>query len=201
MPYSQFLTLEQPVKEFSLSVQEGGALLPYSPVEPSDVLKSILERELDWAVSVGTEKSRSEGIVLQLLLEVRAKLNNQISVFSGRSFDVDESRNLNGYCDFLISQSPQQRLIDAPVVAIVEAKKGDITLGWGQCVAEMVAASIFNADRDRNINVIYGAVTSGSLWQFVSLQGNTLTFDVSEYAIAEIQKILGLLVAMSSSKC
>ncbi len=35
-------------------------------------------------------------------------------------------------------------LIEAPVIIILEAKKGDLKPGLGQCIAEMVAAQRFN---------------------------------------------------------
>jgi hypothetical protein len=50
---------------------------------------------------------------------------------------------LSGVCDFLISRSPEQLLIEAPVIVIVEAKKQNLKGGWGQCIAEMVAAQRF----------------------------------------------------------
>ena len=50
------------------------------------------------------------------------------------------SQGLNGYCDFLVSRAVQQTVITAPAIVVVEAKKGDLSLGLGQCAAEMVAA-------------------------------------------------------------
>jgi hypothetical protein len=87
-------------------------------------------------------------------------------------------------------------LIEAPTVIIVEAKKADLKTGIGQCLAEMVAAQKFNEANRRSIPTIYGCVTSGSAWKFMQLQGQTATFDLMEYAIPPIDRILGMLVWM-----
>lgn len=49
-----------------------------------------------------------------------------MSLFSGREFNVDAARGLSGYCDFLISRSPEQLVIESPVIALVEAKNDNI---------------------------------------------------------------------------
>jgi activator of 2-hydroxyglutaryl-CoA dehydratase len=57
---------------------------------------------------------------------------------------------------------------------LVEAKKEDILAGLGQCVAEMVAAQIFNEREGNEISVIYGTVTSGTNWKFLKLKGKVV---------------------------
>lgn len=198
MPYSQFTTLESAVEQFSLTVRETAQpFVNYVPVNPSPFLQAVLERELAWAIAVGTEKARSEALILQLLLEVREQLDRQIAVFSGREFNVDASRGLNGYCDYLISRAAQQSVITAPVAVVVEAKKGDLTFSLGQCAAEMLAAQTFNQQRERPIPKIYGAVTSGTIWQFLMLQGLELTIDLTEYSLPPVDTVLGLLIALT----
>lgn len=198
MPYSQYTTLESAVEQFSLTVRETAQpLVKYSPVNPSPFLQAVLERELAWAIAVGTKKARSEASILQLLLEVREQLDRQISVFSGREFNVDASRGLNGYCDYLISRATQQTVITAPAAVVVEAKKGDLSLGLGQCTAEMVAAQTFNQQRDRPLPKIYGAVSSGTLWQFLMLQELELTIELTEYSLPPVDTVLGLLISLT----
>ena len=88
MPYSSF-TLAKVKKEFGLTTVEAGRFLP--PIEaiaPSSRLQAILE-DLPWAIAVGSEKAKSEGIIYPILQEVRRIVNNQVSLFSGRDFTVD----------------------------------------------------------------------------------------------------------------
>jgi hypothetical protein len=44
----------------------------------------------------------------------------------------------------LISRSSERLTIKAPVIALVEAKNDNLQSGLGQCMAEMIAAQIFN---------------------------------------------------------
>jgi hypothetical protein len=40
----------------------------------------------------------------------------------------------------------------------VEAKKEDLNIGLGQCIAKMIAAQIFNEQDNQNIKKIYGVI-------------------------------------------
>ncbi|ACC80045.1 hypothetical protein [Nostoc punctiforme] len=140
-------------------------------------------------------------IISPILLEIRRKFNYEISFFSGVDFTVDSQRGLNGFCDFILSLSSEQLLVRSPVIVLVESKNENLRSGLAQCIAEMVAAQLFN-ERGRNqIKAIYGAVTIGTLWQFLKLEGNVVSIDLSEYYIKDVKKILGILYsAIAQSK-
>jgi hypothetical protein len=93
----------------------------------------------------------------------------------------------------LISNSPHQLEIEKPVIIIVEAKKVDINSGLGQCLAEMFAAQQFNQSETAPI---YGCVTTGTAWKFLTLQGAIARVDVTEYPIPPVDFVLGVLVWM-----
>ncbi|BAZ31180.1 hypothetical protein NIES4074_36520 [Cylindrospermum sp. NIES-4074] len=196
MPYSQFTTIGKAKEAFGLKTQEGGRFIPANQrIEVSDTLKAYLEESILIASSA-SEKARSEGIIYPVLLEVRKILNRQISLFSGEDFTVDEAVGLNGMCDFLLSRSPEVLEIEAPVIVIVEAKKADLRTGFGQCIAEMVAAQRFNAAKNGLVSVVYGSITSGTQWRFLKLEGNTVTIDLSDYPLPPVEEVLGMLVWM-----
>ncbi len=195
MPYSQF-TLSKAKKAFDLTIVEGSRFFPeIESISPSPRLASELE-DLPWTIAVGSEKARSEAIVYPVLQEVRRILNRQISLFSGREFNVDLSCDLTGYVDFLISRSPEQLIIEAPVVIVTEAKKADLNEGLGQCLAEMVAAQRFNENSENIISTIYGVVSSGTQWRFMKLERQTVTIDLTDYPLLPADQILGFLVWM-----
>ena len=73
-------------------------------------------------------------------------------------------------------------------------------VGLGQCVAEMVAAQHFNAEKGNDIPRIYGAITSGIDWIFLKLEKKKLHIDMSAYQIAQCDKILGILTSMVEQK-
>src|SRR5262249_21881616 len=81
---------------------------------------------------------------------------------------------------------------------LVEAKKEDLTPGLGQCAAEMVGARLFNERAGTAMEVVYGAVTSGTGWRFLSLSGSTLSVDLREDHISEVDRLLGILTFTTS---
>jgi hypothetical protein len=196
MAYSKF-TLSKAAQDLELRIVAGQKFLHQaSPVTPTPLLLQTLEENIPWAIAVGSEKARSEGIVNPILLEVKRQLKGQISVFSGEEFNVDVDRGLNGYVDFLIGQTDSQLYLEAPIVVLVEAKKEDLKSGFGQCVAEMVAAQQFNLEGKTSVTTIYGTVTSGTVWIFLKLDGQTVTIDLTEYSVDPIEQLLGFLVWM-----
>ena len=200
MAYSNF-TLETVREKFQLeTVESANIFADIEPVPPSAALIAELEKKVQLAVAIRTEKARSELIVTNVLVELREQFNRRISLFSGIDFSVDAAEGLTGTCDFLISLSPEQFYLEAPVIVLVEAKNADPTLGIGQCVAEMLAAQRFNQQKGNNIACIYGATTTGTEWLFLKLEGQKLYIDMSVYAIGRCDKILGILSCMVNQK-
>ncbi|MFB2923161.1 hypothetical protein [Aerosakkonema funiforme] len=194
MAYSNF-TLSNVKQAFDLTIEENQNLFSeVEAVKPSEILSIILQEYIPLATAINTEKARSELLISQVLADVRRQLNYRISLFSGTDFNVDEKLGLNGYCDFLISCSPEQYFITAPVITIAEAKNENITGGLGQCVASMVGAQLFNQRANNEIKTIYGTVTTGTVWKFLKLEDKTLFIDRVEYYVKEIDKILGILL-------
>ncbi len=200
MAYSNF-TLESVGIAFELErVAPINLFSEIEPITPSSHLTMQLEKKVPLAVAIGTEKARSELIITDVLFELREHFNRRISLFSGVDFNVDAENDLTGVCDFLISLSPEQFFVEAPVIALVEAKNADVKLGLGQCVAEMIAAQRFNAERENSIPYIYGTTTSGTDWLFLKLEGQKLHIDMAVYTIAQCDKILGILASMVDQK-
>ena len=194
MTYSDF-TLPKVKKDFGLTVDQTQNLFAdIAAVKPSELLTVTLQEYIPLATAIGTEKARSEFLIAPILGEVRRQLNHRVSLFSGTNFNVDIEKGLLGHCDFLISASTEQFFISAPIIAIVEAKNGNIIGGLGRCVAEMVAAQIFNQRKGINIPGIYGAVTSGTVWQFLMLSESDVRIDLLEYYINQVDKILAILL-------
>lgn len=198
MAYNKF-TFKRALQEFNLSLREVPGLFADVPeVQPTKFLQELLPDYQALAIASATEKAKSELLIAPILVEVRRQLGNSISLFSGIEFDVDKERGLNGFCDFIISQSPIQQFVSAPIVAVAEAKNDNPLNGFGQCVAEMVAAQIFNEREGNAVNVIYGVSTTGTAWRFLKLEGTQLLLDKSDYYISELEKILGILTYIAS---
>lgn len=195
MSYSNF-TLSKVKADFGIVTNEAQDLFTETKaIAPSELLTLTLKDQLPLASAINTEKARSELLVMPILIEVRRLLRNQISVFSGSTFEVAPEQGLEGRCDFILSRSTEQYYITSPVLTIVEAKNESIPSGLGQCIATMIAARLFNQRENNPTDVVYGAVTTGTDWKFLKLEGQTAFIDISDYYIKEINKILGILVS------
>jgi hypothetical protein len=195
MSYRQF-TLATVKKTFDLTTSEEANMFAKVPaVKCSDFLAETLQYNIPLALSSNTEKARSEMIISPILIETRKLLKASFNLFSGVEFDVAPEKGLTGYCDFILSRSPEKLLVAAPIVMLVEAKNDNLKGGLGQCIAEMLAAQLFNQQEQNPITTIYGVVTTGSLWKFLKLVDHRVEIDLNEYYLSEIDQILGILSA------
>ncbi|MCP5125375.1 MAG: hypothetical protein H6973_06995 [Gammaproteobacteria bacterium] len=198
MSYSDF-TLEKIQQSFALKMVEDQDLFSsILEIEISNILKQNLELKVPLALAINTEKARSEFIIAEVLVELKRILNGKISLFSGINLDVDKEKGLNGYCDFIVSQSSEQFFLKAPIITIVEAKNENIPSGIGQCIAEMIAARLFNEQAAQPIERLYGAVTIGNIWKFLKYEQGAVYIDQQEYHISQVGKIVGILAAMAT---
>jgi hypothetical protein len=190
--------LRTAVTKFALTVErETDLFAAVEPLSPSDFLQPWLEKLAPIALALNSERARSEYIIAPVLVEVKLRLGSAVNVFPGVTLEVDKAQGLAGYCDYLISRSPEIYYIQAPVVAVVEAKKEDLIAGLGQCVAEMVALRLFNERDGMPAVTVHGIVTSGSNWRFLRLEESKLFIDRPEYYLHDVAKILGILACIA----
>ena len=202
MAYSKF-TLKDAKEKLGLQIVENEKIFSDDTIKPapiSDYLQTTLAEFAPLALSINTEKSRSEWIIAPIMAELRRELKNTISLFSGFTFTVDEGKELDGKCDYIISLNPEQFYITAPVITIVEAKKENIVQGLGQCIATMYAADLYNKQEGTPIPCIYGCVTTGTTWKFMKFSDNTAYIDLDEYYLKEIESLMGILLTIIRSE-
>ena len=196
MAYNTF-TLVQLEQNFGLQIKrQSGIFKEVAPVEISGRLRENLAIDTNMALLSGSEKARSEYLIAPILSEVYRLSKDKAMLFSGVEFNVDDEQGLWGFCDFLLTLAPTAPDLRAPVVSIVEAKKENINGGIPQCFAELIAAQIFNAKAERVIETLYGVVTTGEVWKFLSLQGTSATIDGDLYYLDNVEKIVGIIVSM-----
>lgn len=201
MAYSDF-TINDIKKQFAVDLVEDQALFgDIEPQMPPRWLSDFLEIHLPLADAIGTEKAKSEFIVAPILSAARELLDRQISLFSGIEFTVDKAQGLAERCDYIVSRSRSQYSLSAPVLALVETKNDRINAGLGQCMAEMIAAELFNHQEENAVRTIFGCVTTGDLWRFLQLQSvdgqRTIFIDTKQYFAAQVNDLLGILKSMA----
>jgi hypothetical protein len=197
MAFSDF-DLKKAIHTFALTEIWGTDIfVSVEALEPSKSLRDWLDTFAPVALGVGSERARSEFIIAPILAEAKLRIGMSVNVLPGVTFDVDKAQGLSGICDYLIARSPQIYYVQAPVVAVVEAKKEDLVAGLGQCVAEMVAIRLFNEREGTPLPAVFGCVTSGNNWRFLKLEGSNLLIDQTEYYLGDVPKILGILVSIT----
>jgi hypothetical protein len=207
MAYSDF-TLETVLDTFDLLEVNQSLFDQVLPLPISDWLRETLAIGQDFGLRSGTEKARSEFIVVPILLELERRNPNQFAIYSGKSLDIDKDRGLNGECDFILSRGAASRVIQTPIFSLVEAKKQDIDLGLGQCIAQMIGAHLLNQRKGHPLDALFGCVTTGELWQFLKLEPQSpknqksetqtiaqqIVIDARPFNLGnELEKILGIL--------
>lgn len=112
------------------------------PLEIPSAFLAILEEGRIISSGINNEKARSEFLIAPLLLKMRRV--SRRGLFSRSEFPVDPNRGLNEDIDVRLTRDPMISVLKAPVAAIVEAKNDNVWNGFGQCIATMVAAHMFN---------------------------------------------------------
>ena len=195
MSYSDF-TLGKVADQFGLRVVERDIYGQVATVPLSPPSRTLLIRNRPLTRVMGTEKARSEFLIAPILAEAWFLLDDQISLFSGIELPAAPEQGLSGVCDFLFSRSPQQLFLTRPIIAVVEAKNENISTGFGQCIAEMIGARIFNEKKQISEPTMFGVVTTGTLWRFLRMEGNDVIMDATDFEFKEIERVLGVLISM-----
>ena len=194
MPFTDF-TLDAAEAAFGLTTRRGDLFKNLPPLAVPEWVRDILDRGNQVAALV-SEKARSEFLVVPILIAIRDFAPEALAIYSGQRLDVDPARGLSGECDYIIALTPPIPRLKAPLVTILEAKKGDVEAGLGQCVAQMVAARLFNERAGEPPHPVFGCVTSGEVWQFLRLDDSTVTIDRTRLFIDNVGGILAALQAI-----
>jgi hypothetical protein len=190
MAFSDF-TLEGIAQNLGVTTREANLFPDLRPIALPAWLREALEKRTK--LSLISEKSRSEFIVAPILLASGELCPTPVAIFSGQRLDVDPALGLVGECDFILAATEPVPPLRAPIATIVEAKKNDVEAGLGQCVAQMIAARMFNQAAGRAESQVFGCVTSGEVWQFLRLVEKTAAIDRRRYYLDNVEGILAVI--------
>jgi hypothetical protein len=195
MAFSDF-TLESVARNLGITTQQGNLFPGVVPLSVTPWLRDTLAKGTQ--LDLISEKSRSEFIVVPILITSRELANGQLAIYSGQRLDVDSTSGLVGECDFILGLGPPVPPLRAPIATVVEAKKNDIEAGLGQCIAQMVAARRFNEASGREVTPVFGCVTTGEVWQFLRLKDTVALIDARRLYLDDVGKILAVIQAIVS---
>jgi hypothetical protein len=157
------------------------------PVSPIGTISNIAELSyrIDRTrqqVSLESETARREVLISPILLEVATSINARVNI----EYSIEVSQYLKGELDYYLES------IDS--LLVIEAKKSDLTRGFVQLAAELIALDQWT---DRTNPILYGAVTTGDSWIFGCFDRTqrTITQDLKIYRVPEDLNHLVLILA------
>lgn len=187
--YSQFTA--EDLEELGLTIVQDYLYSHVKPQSPSSLLEQTVDFNLQMPML--SEKARSELLIAPILLEMRRKNPHSFTFFSGCALNVDAQRGLKGVCYFILATPWNAVFLKSPILAIVEAKHNQSLLdAVPQCSAEMFAAQLLNQKKNIAIETLYGVVTNGYEWLFLTLNQNKITIDINHYHIHQLPELLGV---------
>ena len=144
-------------------------------------LQARLERSL-MVVTLTSETARREALVAPILLEVANHCQAQLRI----EYPLSVNDWLKGNLDYLVRSSQS--------MVVIEAKRDDLTRGFTQLAAELIALAQL-----QELESVYGAVTIGDAWRFGHLDAvnKTITQDIALYRIPDdLAQVMGVLVGI-----
>lgn len=141
----------------------------------------------------GSEASRCEAVIYPILREACKGFIENYSLWSHKSITADAI--LTGTPDYVVAKRSLlgKNVLEFPLVVVAEAKQNDFGRGWGQCLAEMIAAQRLNGDQKL---AVYGIVTDGEIWQFGRLIEAVFTKNIARVSIDRLEEVYGAVFGL-----
>ena len=195
MAFSDFKTISEVQEKFRITYSEDD-FVKAEPSVPSIEFLQDFEFTREHINVFASEAARCEAIIFPVLKESYKAYADQYALWIKQSIAYDDV--LNGTPDYFISTRSElgKTVVGSPLILLVEAKKNDFEQGWGQCLAELVAAQKINDDA---AFPVYGIVTDGTLWQFGRLIGDTFTQNKTDFALANLPTLFGAVHSVFKS--
>lgn len=185
MAFSSYKSIGAVVKEFQVKYTEADFIVETEFNIP-DYFREDLQIVMREGVVDNSEFAICENLIYPVLKEIWKCYRSKFLLWSHESLTYDE--NLSGFPEYILAKrSPLGKVVfDNPYFLLVEAKQDKFEEGWGQCLAEMVAAQRLNGELQITV---YGIVSNGALWQFGRLEADLFTKTIVPYTIYELDKL------------
>jgi hypothetical protein len=189
MAFSDYKNISQVQKEFGIKYQEE-SFITRQPIHPSPYFREEFEFNQKNIDIFSSEAARTDLVITPILREVYKTFHQQYSFWVQKSISFNDK--LSGTPDYIIATRSAlgKTVLDLPLVIVVEAKKNDFEQGWGQCLAELVAAQKINDDIN---HPVYGIVTDGELWKFGKLVIDVFVINLEGYTVSDLAELFGAI--------
>jgi hypothetical protein len=135
-------------------------------------------------VSLTSEAARREVLIAPILLEVAHITEAMVNI----EYPVEVNQYLRGDLDYYLQSKHN--------VLVVEAKQADLTRGFTQLAAELIALDIWAESEEP---ILFGAVTTGDIWQFGSFEraSRLVTQNLMLYRVpTDLEVLMQILVGI-----
>jgi hypothetical protein len=189
MSYNKYKSIADVLQEFPLTYTERN-FIESLPVETDPYFKNRLDFILQEGVVFNSEYAICESIIYPILVELWRKYTDKLLLWSHQPLNYDE--NLSGIPDYIVARRSARGkvILEQPYLIIVEAKKDNFEEGWGQCLAELVAAQKMNNNQN---SWLFGIVSNGKLWEFGLLQEINFIKNVKYYVLEDLPSLMAAL--------
>ena len=180
MAFSDFKAIPEVQERFRIRHVENDFIETGNGTSPSEQFLQELDFNREYIDVLTSEGARCEAIIFPVLREVYKGYAEDYALWIKKPIAYDDV--LSGTPDYFISTRSElgKLVVGTPLIMLVEAKKNDFEVGWGQCLAEMVAAQKINEDME---TPVYGIVSDGTLWQIGHLIGETFTQNRTSFSV------------------
>ena len=187
MAFSDFKEISQVLEKYRIRYIDND-FIEAKPLNPSDLFIQEFAFSRQHFDIFTSEATRCEVVIFPILREVYKRHADNYALWIKKSIVFDEV--LNGTPDYFVATKSELGLpvVGMPLIMMVEAKKNDFELGWGQCLAELVAAQRINDNTDFPVQ---GIVTDGVMWQFGRLIKDTFTRNITNYSLDNLPNLFG----------
>lgn len=188
MAFSDFKAIPEVQERFGIRHVENDFIEIKNSAGPSEQFLQEFEFNREYIDIFASEGARCEAIIFPVLREVYKKYAEYYALWIKKLIAYDDV--LSGTPDYFISTRSElgKLVVGTPLIMLVEAKKNDFEIGWGQCLAELVAAQKINENLE---HPVYGIVSDGTFWQIGHLVGETFTQNRTSFSVDNLPVLFG----------
>jgi len=172
------------VNEFGYTLQRTELSLPQYKGE-LDRIRDTQDRILEILpyVNLANEATRREVLIAPVVTDLVHYTRSQLRI----EYQIKVSEHLQGYFDYLLRNQAW--------IIVIEAKHEDLYNGFTQLATELIALDQW--DKAPECDRLFGAVTTGSVWQFGLLHRQTklIQQDLNLYRVPnDFETVMRILV-------
>lgn len=192
MAFSDFKKISEVQEKFRIKYA-ASAFFEVEATSPSEQFLQEFRFTLQHINVFSSEASRCESIIFPVLREAYKAYADTYALWIREPITYDEI--LSGTPDYLVATKSElgMTVVGTPLIILVEAKKNDFEEGWGQCLAELVAAQKINDNLDFPV---YGIVSDGERWQFGKFVADTFIQNRTSFSIDNLPTLFGAINAI-----